>query len=68
MWQQKSLSVYAEDRELSLMPLMSFVLTDLTIMDRRRHVAGHYYIAAEVLLNQVRVQRVRCVWSLIGRT
>lgn len=47
---------------------MCFVLTDLTVMDRRWHVAGHYDIAAEVLLNQVRVQRVRCVWSLVSRT
>lgn len=37
-------------------------------MDRRRDVAAHYNIGAEVLLNQVRVQRVRCMWSLIGRT
>lgn len=47
---------------------MGFVLTDLTIMNRRWHVVGHYNIAAEVLLNQVRVQRVRCMRSLIGRT
>lgn len=47
---------------------MCVVLTDLTIMNRRWHVAGHYNIAAEVLLNQVRVQRVRRMWSLIGRT
>lgn len=37
-------------------------------MDRRWHVAGHYDIAAEVLLNQVRVQRVRRMRSFIGRT
>lgn len=44
------------------------LLTDLTIMDWRWHAAGHYDIAAEVLMDQVRVQRVRCMWRLIGRT
>lgn len=62
------------DRELILdattvvLDICVFVLTDLTVMDGRWHVAGHYDVAAEVLLNQVRVQGVRCVWSLIGRT
>lgn len=46
----------------------NYVLTDLTIMDGRWHVARHYDIAAEVLLNQVRVERVRCMRSLVSRT
>lgn len=47
---------------------MQGALTDLTIMDRCWHVVGHYDIAAEVLLNQMWVQRVRSMWSLISRT
>lgn len=47
---------------------MYFVLTDLTIMDWRWHIAGHYNIGAEVFLNQVRMQRVRCMWCFISRT
>lgn len=45
---------------------MRFVLTDLTIVDGRWHVGRHYNIVAEVLLNQMRVQRVWCMWSFIG--
>lgn len=37
-------------------------------MDLCWHIAGHYNIAAEMLLNQVRVQGVRCMWSLVSRT
>lgn len=47
---------------------MYFVLTNLTIMDWCWNIAGHYNIGAEVLLNQVRMQRVRCMWCVISRT
>lgn len=47
---------------------MHGALTHLTIVDGCRHVVGHDDIAAEVLLDQVWVQRVRSMWSLIGRT
>lgn len=36
-------------------------------MYRRWHVGSNDNVAAEVLLNQVRVQRVRCMWSFTGR-
>lgn len=45
-----------------------FLLTDLTVVDGRGHVAGDDDISAsEVLLNQVRVQRVGSMWSLVSR-
>lgn len=45
-----------------------FLLTDLTVVDGRGHVAGDDDVSAsEVLLDQVRVQRVGSMWSLVSR-
>lgn len=44
-----------------------FLLTDLTVVDGRGHVAGYDDVSAEVLLNQVGVQRVGSMWSLVSR-
>lgn len=45
----------------------SLVLTDLTVVDGCRAV-GDDHVAAEVLLHQVRVERVGRMGGLVGRT
>ena len=65
---QKITSAVDADNMKSFKQSRVFLLTDLTVMDGRRHAAGNNDVTAEVLLYQVRMKRVGSMWSLISRS